>query len=169
MPSRTSGPGRAGQDRTPAPLRFVLLASVEPRKGQDVFVRALAQLPAEIAAERRNLKSPGAFSILIFGRTWKPMADGDQKFVGHGRVQSRGSDREDARGGCGCVPVTRRSDADRDDFGGDESRAKPSSRRPSAARWKCSSRARTLARQAGSTGRARRCHSPLDRGSRLGR
>jgi GT2 family glycosyltransferase/glycosyltransferase involved in cell wall biosynthesis len=29
-------------------LRFLLLASVEPRKGQDVFVKALAQLPKEI-------------------------------------------------------------------------------------------------------------------------
>ncbi|PYJ89288.1 MAG: hypothetical protein DME70_02375 [Verrucomicrobia bacterium] len=30
------------------PLRFLLLASIEPRKGQDVFVKALAQLPAEM-------------------------------------------------------------------------------------------------------------------------
>ena len=29
-------------------LRFLLLASIEPRKGQDVFVKALAQLPKEI-------------------------------------------------------------------------------------------------------------------------
>jgi GT2 family glycosyltransferase/glycosyltransferase involved in cell wall biosynthesis len=31
-----------------SPLRFLLLASVEPRKGQDVFVKAMAQLPKEI-------------------------------------------------------------------------------------------------------------------------
>jgi len=31
-----------------SPLRFLLLASVEPRKGQDVFVKALAQLPTEV-------------------------------------------------------------------------------------------------------------------------
>jgi len=30
------------------PLRFLLLASVEPRKGQDIFVKALAQLPKEV-------------------------------------------------------------------------------------------------------------------------
>ena len=30
------------------PLRFLLLASVEPRKGQDVFVQALALLPREL-------------------------------------------------------------------------------------------------------------------------
>jgi glycosyltransferase involved in cell wall biosynthesis len=30
------------------PLRFLLLASVEPRKGQDIFVKALAKLPKEI-------------------------------------------------------------------------------------------------------------------------
>jgi glycosyltransferase involved in cell wall biosynthesis len=33
---------------TPRPLRFLLLGSVEPRKGQDVFVEALALLPAEL-------------------------------------------------------------------------------------------------------------------------
>ncbi len=33
---------------TVRPLRFLLLASVEPRKGQDVFVEALALLPAEL-------------------------------------------------------------------------------------------------------------------------
>lgn len=31
-----------------APLRFLLLASVEPRKGQDIFVKALAQLPKDV-------------------------------------------------------------------------------------------------------------------------
>lgn len=36
------------RDDGPRPLRFLLLASVEPRKGQDIFVRALAQLPAEL-------------------------------------------------------------------------------------------------------------------------
>jgi glycosyltransferase involved in cell wall biosynthesis len=35
-------------DGGPPPLRFLLLASVEPRKGQDVFVKALAQLPKEV-------------------------------------------------------------------------------------------------------------------------
>jgi O-antigen biosynthesis protein len=34
-------------DDASLPLRFLLLASVEPRKGQDVFVKALAQLPKE--------------------------------------------------------------------------------------------------------------------------
>jgi glycosyltransferase involved in cell wall biosynthesis len=31
-----------------AQLRFLLLASIEPRKGQDVFVKALAQLPRDV-------------------------------------------------------------------------------------------------------------------------
>jgi GT2 family glycosyltransferase/glycosyltransferase involved in cell wall biosynthesis len=31
-----------------APLRFLLMASIEPRKGQDIFVRAIAQLPKEM-------------------------------------------------------------------------------------------------------------------------
>jgi glycosyltransferase involved in cell wall biosynthesis len=39
-PNRSSGPS--------GPLRFLLLASIEPRKGQDVFVEALALLPREL-------------------------------------------------------------------------------------------------------------------------
>ena len=31
-----------------APLRFLLMGSIEPRKGQDIFVKALAQLPREV-------------------------------------------------------------------------------------------------------------------------
>ena len=42
------GLGAARSDATTRPLRFLLLASVEPRKGQDVFVEALALLPAEL-------------------------------------------------------------------------------------------------------------------------
>jgi O-antigen biosynthesis protein len=48
---QNSIPDLGGQplaDGGSAPLRFLLLASVEPRKGQDVFVKALAQLPKEI-------------------------------------------------------------------------------------------------------------------------
>jgi glycosyltransferase involved in cell wall biosynthesis/GT2 family glycosyltransferase len=42
-------PDIAGQpaERADSKLRFLLLASVEPRKGQDVFVKALAQLPKQ--------------------------------------------------------------------------------------------------------------------------
>jgi GT2 family glycosyltransferase/glycosyltransferase involved in cell wall biosynthesis/cell division protein FtsB len=40
--------GQPPADGAPSALRFLLLASVEPRKGQDVFVKALAQLPKEI-------------------------------------------------------------------------------------------------------------------------
>jgi GT2 family glycosyltransferase/glycosyltransferase involved in cell wall biosynthesis len=40
--------GQPLADRDASPLHFLLLASVEPRKGQDVFVKALAQLPKEI-------------------------------------------------------------------------------------------------------------------------
>lgn len=35
-------------NKTDSRLRFLLLASIEPRKGQDVFVKALAQLPKQI-------------------------------------------------------------------------------------------------------------------------
>jgi glycosyltransferase involved in cell wall biosynthesis len=40
--------GASISKEAPATLRFLLLASIEPRKGQDVFVKALAQLPAKI-------------------------------------------------------------------------------------------------------------------------
>jgi glycosyltransferase involved in cell wall biosynthesis len=39
---------RPFEDRRSRSLRFLLLASVEPRKGQDIFVKALSQLPREI-------------------------------------------------------------------------------------------------------------------------
>jgi GT2 family glycosyltransferase len=38
----------AGKAAARRPLRFLLLGSIEPRKGQDVFVEALALLPAEL-------------------------------------------------------------------------------------------------------------------------
>lgn len=40
--------GQPFANGAPPALRFLLLASVEPRKGQDIFVKALAQLPKEI-------------------------------------------------------------------------------------------------------------------------
>jgi O-antigen biosynthesis protein len=36
-----------------APLRFLLMASIEPRKGQDIFVEAIAQLPNQIQTSAR--------------------------------------------------------------------------------------------------------------------
>lgn len=45
--------GQPLADSAASPLRFLLLASVEPRKGQDVFVKALAQLSKEIQKTAR--------------------------------------------------------------------------------------------------------------------
>ena len=45
--------GQPLADSDSSPLRFLLLASVEPRKGQDVFVKALAQLPKEVQKTAR--------------------------------------------------------------------------------------------------------------------
>jgi glycosyltransferase involved in cell wall biosynthesis len=45
--------GRPFAEGGTSPLRFLLLASVEPRKGQDVFVKALAQLPREMQRAAR--------------------------------------------------------------------------------------------------------------------
>jgi GT2 family glycosyltransferase len=45
--------GQPFADRGSSPLRFLLLASVEPRKGQDIFVKALAQLPPEMQRAAR--------------------------------------------------------------------------------------------------------------------
>ena len=56
--------GPAGDEPQAArPLRFLVLASVEPRKGQDIFVKALAKLPKE-------LRSAAHFEIA--GRTLDP-------------------------------------------------------------------------------------------------
>jgi glycosyltransferase involved in cell wall biosynthesis len=56
------GPGR-NEPEAAHPLRFLLLASVEPRKGQDIFVKALAKLPREV-------RSAAQFEIA--GRTLDP-------------------------------------------------------------------------------------------------
>ena len=48
--------GRAkerGDSAVARPLRFLLLGSIEPRKGQDVFVQALALLPRELQEAAR--------------------------------------------------------------------------------------------------------------------
>ena len=114
-----SAAGKAGEERT-RPLRFLLLASVEPRKGQDIFVKALAQLPKEIQ-QAAHFEIAGRILDPDFWPTVGPIAEGDQKSVGHRRAESRGSDREVERGGCGRVAVARRGDADRDDSRSDES------------------------------------------------
>jgi glycosyltransferase involved in cell wall biosynthesis/cellulose synthase/poly-beta-1,6-N-acetylglucosamine synthase-like glycosyltransferase len=47
-------PERAGKgEAIEGPLRFLLLASIEPRKGQDIFVQALALLPRELQEAAR--------------------------------------------------------------------------------------------------------------------
>jgi glycosyltransferase involved in cell wall biosynthesis/GT2 family glycosyltransferase len=45
--------GRAANESQSDQIRFLLLASVEPRKGQDVFVKALAELPKELQRAAR--------------------------------------------------------------------------------------------------------------------
>lgn len=57
------------------PLRFLLLASVEPRKGQDIFVKALAQLPREIQ-EAAHFEIAGRTLDPDFWPTVEPIADG---------------------------------------------------------------------------------------------
>ena len=66
-----AGPPRNGSD----PLRFVLLASIEPRKGQDIFVKALAQLPKEIQ-ETANFEIAGRVLDPDFWPTVGPIAEG---------------------------------------------------------------------------------------------
>jgi len=53
----------APRENSAGPLKFLLLASIEPRKGQDVFVKALAQLPPAIRQ---------AAQFEIAGRTLDP-------------------------------------------------------------------------------------------------
>ncbi|HEX4641788.1 MAG TPA: glycosyltransferase, partial [Chthoniobacterales bacterium] len=55
--------GGAPSEKASDSLKFLLLASVEPRKGQDVFVKALAKMPKEIRNRAR---------FEIAGRTLDP-------------------------------------------------------------------------------------------------
>jgi glycosyltransferase involved in cell wall biosynthesis len=57
------------------PLRFLLLASVEPRKGQDIFVKALAQLPREVQ-EAAHFEIAGRILDPDFWPTVGPVAEG---------------------------------------------------------------------------------------------
>jgi GT2 family glycosyltransferase len=59
IPDIARAPSRGTSDS----LKFLLLASVEPRKGQDVFVKALAQMPKEMQT---------AAEFEIAGRTLDP-------------------------------------------------------------------------------------------------
>jgi GT2 family glycosyltransferase len=61
-------------DSAPRPLRFLLLASVEPRKGQDIFVKALAQLPAALQQSAR-FEIAGRTLDPDFWPTFAPIAD----------------------------------------------------------------------------------------------
>lgn len=58
----------------PHPVRFLLLASVEPRKGQDVFVKALAQLPKEVQ-QAAHFEIAGRILDPDFWPTLGPIAD----------------------------------------------------------------------------------------------
>jgi glycosyltransferase involved in cell wall biosynthesis len=56
-------------------LQFLLLASVEPRKGQDIFVKALAQLAPEIQ-QAAHFEIAGRILDPDFWPTVGPIADG---------------------------------------------------------------------------------------------
>ena len=89
---RRNGEG-AGTSR---PLRFLLLGGVEKRKGQDVFVRALALLP-------RDLQEAAQFQIggrILDPDFWQGVGscrDNGEKFFGPRRSPPRGSHRLDER------------------------------------------------------------------------
>ncbi|PZR71931.1 MAG: hypothetical protein DLM73_14575, partial [Chthoniobacterales bacterium] len=59
----------------PHPLRFLLLASVEPRKGQDIFVQAVAQLPAPLQ-QSAHFEIAGRILDPDFWPTVAPIAAG---------------------------------------------------------------------------------------------
>ena len=73
IPDIRPATGRA--DEGPHRLRFLLLASVEPRKGQDIFVNALAQLPPEIQ-QAAHFEIAGRILDPDFWPTVGPIADG---------------------------------------------------------------------------------------------
>ena len=68
-------PAAGPADEGPHPLRFLLLASVEPRKGQDIFVKALGQLPQEIQ-HAAHFEIAGRILDPDFWPTVGPIADG---------------------------------------------------------------------------------------------
>ena len=73
-----------------APLSFLLMASIEPRKGQDVFVRALAQLPSDVQE---------AAQFEIAGRILDP----DNGKVYSSKIQlTNGGKKLNVRGYIGC-------------------------------------------------------------------
>jgi GT2 family glycosyltransferase len=59
---------------TSSPLRFLLMASIEPRKGQDVFVKALEALPRDIRS-RASFEIAGRILDPDFWPTIAPMAE----------------------------------------------------------------------------------------------
>lgn len=61
------------------PLRFLLLASVEPRKGQDTFVKALAQLP-DALQRAAHFEVAGRILDPDFWPTVEPIAAGIRNF-----------------------------------------------------------------------------------------
>lgn len=64
----------APRDSAPHPLKFLLLASVEPRKGQDIFVKALAQLPSALQQSAR-FEIAGRILDPDFWPTFAPIAE----------------------------------------------------------------------------------------------
>lgn len=82
-----------GAARPPSPdagLRFLLLASVEPRKGQDVFVKALAQLPRELQG-KAQFEIAGRILDPDFWPTIAPIANEIENLTVTGAVSHTGA------------------------------------------------------------------------------
>jgi GT2 family glycosyltransferase/glycosyltransferase involved in cell wall biosynthesis len=80
-------------DSGSSPLRFLLLASVEPRKGQDVFVKALAQLPREMQRAAR-FEIAGRILDPDFWPTIDPIAQQIENLTVTGAVSHAGAIRK---------------------------------------------------------------------------
>jgi glycosyltransferase involved in cell wall biosynthesis len=72
----------------PRPLRFLLLASVEPRKGQDIFVKALAQLPPEVQ-QAAHFEIAGRTLDPDFWPTFEGIAKGVKNLALTGALEHR--------------------------------------------------------------------------------
>jgi glycosyltransferase involved in cell wall biosynthesis len=75
-----------GQDKSSAdPLRFLLLGSIEPRKGQDVFVQSLGLLPREVM-EAAQFQMAGRILDLDFWKQVRLAAPNVQNFSAQGAL-----------------------------------------------------------------------------------
>jgi glycosyltransferase involved in cell wall biosynthesis/GT2 family glycosyltransferase len=82
--------GRGNNRAAPRPLRFLLLGSIEARKGQDIFVQALALLPRELQ-EAAQFQVAGRILDLDFWSKVEAIAATVRNFSAREELDHRGA------------------------------------------------------------------------------